>query len=89
MGLYRLFVPLQAGLLVNHLAPVKLGEFVRPLLAARYGVPIAEAATTTAMSLECWTSRSCLVIAMIGRPFHTALKWWRLLATRTGAVDGE
>lgn len=47
---YRLFVSMQAGLLVNHLAPIKLGEVVRPLLAARYGVPIAEAATTTAIA---------------------------------------
>ena len=50
VSVYRLFVSVQAGLLVNHLAPVKLGEFVRPLLATRYGVPIAEAATTTAIA---------------------------------------
>ena len=50
IGLYWLFVSMQAGLLVNHLTPVKLGEFVRPLLATRYGVPIAEAATTTAIA---------------------------------------
>ncbi len=41
---------MQAGLLVNHIAPLKLGEIVRPLLAARYGVPLAQAATTTAVA---------------------------------------
>ena len=48
--LYQLFVSIQAGLLVNHLAPVKLGEIVRPLLAARYGMPMAEAAGTTGVA---------------------------------------
>ena len=50
IGLYHLFVSTQAGLLVNHLAPIKLGEIVRPLLAARYGMPMAEAASTTAVA---------------------------------------
>ncbi len=50
IGLYRLFVSIQAGLLVNHLAPIKLGEIVRPLLAARYGLPVSEAAATTAVA---------------------------------------
>ena len=47
---FRLLVALQAGLLVNHLAPLKLGEFARTLLAARAGVPLAEAVTTTAVA---------------------------------------
>ncbi len=50
MGIYQLFVSMQAGLLVNHLAPVKMGEFVRPLMATRYGVPIAAAGITTAIA---------------------------------------
>ena len=50
IGLFRLFVSIQAGLLVNHLAPVKLGEIVRPLLATRYGLPMSESATTTAVA---------------------------------------
>ena len=49
-GIYQLFVSIQAALLVNHLTPVKLGEIVRPLLAARYGMPVAEAASTTAVA---------------------------------------
>ncbi|MYC30666.1 MAG: glycosyltransferase [Chloroflexi bacterium] len=47
---FKLLGALQAALLVNHLAPLKLGEFVRPLAAARAGVPLAEAATTTAVA---------------------------------------
>ena len=50
IGLYQFFVSIQTGLLVNHLAPIKLGEIVRPLLAARQGMAIAEAATTTAVA---------------------------------------
>ena len=49
-GLFQLFVSIQCGLLVNHLAPIKLGEVARPLLAVRYGMPIAEAASTTALA---------------------------------------
>ena len=50
VGIYQLLVSIQAGLLVNHIAPIKLGELVRPVLAARYGVPIAQAATTTGVA---------------------------------------
>ena len=50
VGLFQLFVSIQAGMLANHLAPVKLGEFVRPLLAARFGLPMAQAAGTTAVA---------------------------------------
>ena len=48
-GLFRLFVAIQAALLANHLLPFKLGEVVRPLVAERSGVPLAQAATTTAV----------------------------------------
>ena len=50
ISLYWLFVSMQAGLLVNHLVPIKLGEVVRPLLATRYGLPFGEAVTTTAVT---------------------------------------
>ena len=50
IGVYQMFASIQSGLLINHLMPVKLGEIVRPLLAARYGMPIAEAASTTAIA---------------------------------------
>ena len=35
-SMYQLFVALQAGLLVNRVAPLKLGEFARTLLASRF-----------------------------------------------------
>ena len=50
VSIFRLFTAIQAALLANHLAPFKLGELVRPLLATRFGVPVAEAATTTAIA---------------------------------------
>ena len=50
VGIYPLVVSIQAGLLINHLAPIKLGEIVRPVLAARYGMPIVEALSTTAVA---------------------------------------
>ena len=49
-GVFGLFTCLQAALLANHLLPFKLGEAARPLLATRRGVPLAEAATTTAVA---------------------------------------
>lgn len=49
-SLFALFNALQAALLANHLLPFKLGEVARPLLAARRGVPLPEAASTTAVA---------------------------------------
>ena len=46
----QLFAILQASLLVNHLAPFKAGEVVRPYLATRRGLPLEEAATTTVVA---------------------------------------
>ena len=63
---FKLFVGLQAGLLVNHLAPLKLGEFVRTLLAARAGVPLAEAATTTAVARVLDFSALLAIAAVVG-----------------------
>lgn len=47
---YALFTYLQASLLANHLLPFKLGEAARPLLAARNGVPLAQAAASTGVA---------------------------------------
>ena len=66
ISLHRLFVALQAGLLVNHIAPLKLGEFVRPLLAGRYGVPLAEAATTTAVARTLDFAALVSIAAVVG-----------------------
>ena len=49
-GTFGLFTSIQAALLANHLLPFKLGEAARPLLAARRGVPLSEAAATTAVA---------------------------------------
>ena len=68
-NLFKLFGALQAALLVNHLAPVKLGEFVRPLLAARAGVPLAEAATTTAVARVLDFAALLAIAASVGPSF--------------------
>ena len=72
--IYQLFVSIQAGLMVNHIAPVKLGEFVRPLLAARYGMPIPEAATTTAVARYLDFAALLAIAAVVGPryPLRTA-----------------
>ena len=49
-SIFRLLVAIQAAMLANHLLPFKLGELVRPLAAERSGLPIAQAATTTAVA---------------------------------------
>ena len=65
-GIFQLFVSLQAGLLVNHLAPFKLGEFVRFLLAGRFGVPMAESATTTAIARVLDFAALLAIAAVVG-----------------------
>ena len=49
-SVFALFTFLQASLLANHLLPFKLGEAARPLLAARNGVPLAQAAASTGVA---------------------------------------
>ncbi len=46
----QLFSILQASLFVNHVAPFKAGEVVRPYLATRHGLPVEEATTTTVVA---------------------------------------
>ena len=64
-GVFGLFTYLQAALLANHLLPFKLGEAARPLLAARRGVPLSEAAGSTAMA-RLLDFASLIVIAAAG-----------------------
>jgi hypothetical protein len=45
-----LFGALQASLFLNHLLPVKAGEVARPLLAARHGAALRDAAATTVVT---------------------------------------
>ena len=49
-SVFALFTFLQASLLANHLLPFKLGEAARPLLAARRGIPLAQAAASTGVA---------------------------------------
>ena len=65
-GVFGLFTCLQAALLANHLLPFKLGEAARPLLATRRGVPLAEAATTTAVARLLDFGCLILIAAMAG-----------------------
>ena len=91
IGLYWLFVSMQAGLLVNHLAPVKLGEFVRPLLATRYGVQIAEAATTTAIARVLDFAALLVIAGVVGSPVSLSGMseyWVRGLALSTALTLG-
>jgi uncharacterized membrane protein YbhN (UPF0104 family) len=46
-GVVRLFGFLQAGLLANHLFPVKAGEAVRALLLVRSGIAVRDASAST------------------------------------------
>ncbi len=50
LSLGKLFSILQVSLFLNHVLPLRAGEVSRPLLAARYGVPIVEAASTTVVA---------------------------------------
>ena len=90
-GIFQLFVSIQTGLLVNHIAPVKLGEFVRPLLAARSGLPMAEAVTTTAIA-RYLDFAALLVIATVAGPAasHAARgqMWFEGLALPAGLILG-
>lgn len=49
-GLGTLFSILQVSLFLNHVLPFRAGEVSRPVLAARHGVPLTEAAATTVVA---------------------------------------
>ena len=65
-SIFNLLVAIQASLLLNHVAPFKLGELARPALAARLGVPVAEAATTTAIARMLDFAALIVVAAAVG-----------------------
>ena len=91
VSIYRLFVSMQAGLLVNHLAPIKLGELVRPVLAARYGLPIAQAAATTAVARYLDFIALLVIAAVIGSAVSLSTEgqlWLEGLALPAGAIVG-
>ena len=91
VSIYRLFVSMQAGLLVNHLAPIKLGELARPVLAARYGLPIAQAAATTAVARYLDFIALLVIAAVIGSAVSLSTEgqlWLEGLALPAGAIVG-
>ena len=49
VGTLKLFGILQTALFANHILPFKGGDLVRPILVAKQGVPLADAAVTTAL----------------------------------------
>ena len=65
-SVFTLFTCLQAALLANHLLPFKLGEAARPLLATRRGIPLAEAASTTAVARLLDFASLILIAAVCG-----------------------
>ena len=91
VGIFSLFACLQAALLANHLLPFKLGEAARPLLATRRGVPLAEAAATTAAA-RLLDFASLMLIATVCGALLTSLEggmdWLRSLAIPGTVVIG-
>ena len=88
---YRLLVSIQAGLLVNHLAPIKLGELVRPVLAARYGLPIAQATTTTVVARYLDFIALLFIAAVVGATTSLSTDgqlWLEGLALPAGVILG-
>ena len=91
IGLFQLFVSIQAGMLANHIVPVKLGEFVRPLLAARFGVPMAQAAGTTAVARYLDFAALLAIAAVVGTALSLtsgAQLWLEGLALPAGVILG-
>ena len=88
---FKLFGALQTALLVNHLAPLKLGEFVRPLVAARAGVPLAEAATTTAVARVLDFAALLVIAAGVGALASLSVgegRWLQGLALPAAVIVG-
>ena len=66
VGIFRLFVAIQAALLVNHLLPFKLGELVRPVMAERSGIPFSRAVATTGLARMLDLSALVAIAAVMG-----------------------
>ncbi|MFN8585550.1 MAG: lysylphosphatidylglycerol synthase domain-containing protein [Dehalococcoidia bacterium] len=95
----RLFSILQFSLFLNHVLPLRAGEVARPALAARHGVPLPEAASTTvvarlldfatlaavtACALPAVLRSGQLGVAFLGALLLTALALLALAAVREG-----
>ncbi len=88
-GVFGLFTYLQAALLANHILPFKLGEAARPLLATRRGIPLAEAAASTAVARLLDFASLITIAAVFGAlvtSFDGRLDWLRGLAIPAAVV---
>ncbi len=88
-NVFDLFTYLQAALLANHLLPFKLGEAARPLLAARRGIPLTEAAASTAVARLLDFASLIIIAAAFGAlvsSFDARLDWLRGLAIPVAVV---
>ena len=85
---YSLFTVLQAALLINHLLPFKLGEVARPILAARRGMPFAEAVATTGVARILDLSALIVVAAVMGSllPLDAPGEGWARLLVAPAAL---
>ena len=86
-GVFPLFVAIQAALLANHILPFKLGELVRPVMAHRSGLPLAQAAATTAVA-RMLDLAALVIIAAIVRIHGVALYRGRFLDGGHGPSSG-
>ena len=91
VNVIHLLVALQAGLLVNHVAPFKLGEFARTLLAAKSGLTLAESATTTALARVLDFTALLTIAAVMGPILSLSVgggQWLQGLALPAAVVLG-
>lgn len=72
LGRWNAFVILHASLFANHVAPVKVGEFVRPLLAVQRGLAPVDAITTS-VAARLFDVLSLVTIASIFAPTDVIL----------------
>ena len=66
IGLFSLFTALQAALFANHILPFKLGEFARPMVAQGRGLPLAQAAASTAIARILDFSALIVIASVVG-----------------------
>lgn len=72
LGLGNAFVILHTSLFANHVAPVKVGEVLRPLMAVKHGLSTADAVTTS-VAARLFDVLSLVTIASILGPVGVAL----------------
>jgi uncharacterized membrane protein YbhN (UPF0104 family) len=76
---------LHASLFLNHVLPFKAGEFARPLLAERHGVPGREAVATTAVARTLdFAALVCIAVATV--PVAAGLTGLGLAILATGVA---